>query len=855
MKEKTKFTLRKNILFLCLLASLQAKSNMENNGLSDNLVFDEKMFRGSNVSSSILEHLTVDNSILPGNYSDLPIIMNGYRVGVSDVVVSEHNKKSVICLSEKILDQAGFIEKYIKEFNVLRKNKPCTSLADITSEATVTLKSDLLLNFNAPQSLLQIKNSETIKESALNSGEPVIFSNYTANYFHNKQTGDSSGNSDYAYLNLNAGANLGLWQYRQLSSYSYNKSRYKSGTSTSSDWYSIQSYFQRPLYSLKSNLKLGKTNTTGQFFGGLNYTGVELSSDESMYPVSEQGYAPVITGIAKSNALVEVRQNNSIIYQTTVPPGAFDIRNINPTSYSGDLNVTVIEADGSKNSFIVPFSAVPDSVRPGKIKYTIASGKTRNLIEDKIFFDSSLQYGLNNSLTLGGGVRAANDYRSGTISSVFSSRIGAFGVNATYSNANLGGREGLKQGWMTNLTYSKTFQPTSTNVSLAGYRYSTEGYREFSDFVYEQYYLKNGGINDWGSSTYQQKYRLTAAVYQPLGDFGNLSVSASTQEYNHGRSRDLYYQANYNKMLFNRVNMSISVSRQKNGAYYRDNNQSSSYDTLTMLNFDIPLGNSGTSLSSSIYYDKNNGNQYQTSLSGNFGEQEQPYNYSLNMSHNEHGGQTVYSGNLYKQYSVASMSANASKGKNYNQLGLGAIGAVVVHSGGVILGPYLGNTFGIVEAKGATGAKVYNGQGARINSNGYALVPSLMPYRYNSVGITSDGLANNNVDIDASEQRIAPYSGSAIKIKFNTHQGYPLLITLTTSNNTVIPIGANITTDEGNNIGLVGQNNQAYFRATDNKGRIIVSWGEKQGQKCTANYNISTDLINENLIKLSAQCI
>lgn len=854
MKKKTKLTLKKSILFSCLLVSVQARASTENSELDDNLVFDEKMFRGSNVSSNILEHLSADNSVIPGHYDNIPIIMNGYRVGENDVLVSEVNEKSVICLSKSILEQAGFLDEYIKKINELNEKKTCALLSEISPESTVKLNSNLLLEFNTPQSQLKNKDSSAIEESSLNRGESVLFSNYTANYFRNKQTGNYTGNSDYGYLNLNAGANLGLWQFRQLSSYNYSKTHYRGGSKTSSSWYSISSYLQRPIYSIKSNLVMGKTNTTGQFFGGLSYSGIELSSDESMYPVSEQGYAPIVTGIAKSNSLIEVRQNNAIIYQTTVPPGPFDIRNINPTSYNGDLNVTVIESDGSKNTFIVPFSAVPDSVRPGKIKYSIASGKTRNLIVDKLFLDSSFQYGLNNFMTLGAGVRAANDYKSGMFSSVFATRVGAFGVNATYSNANLGGSYGVKQGWMTNLTYSKTFQPTDTNISLAGYRYSTEGYREFSDFIYEQYFLKGGDVNNWGSNTYLQKYRLTAAVYQPLGDLGSLSFSASTQEYNHGRSRDLYYQVNYNKMLFDNVNMSISMSRQKMGSD-RDNNVHSSYDTATMVSFDFPLGRSGSSLSSSVYFDRENGNQYQTSLSGQLGDQSQPYSYSVNMNHNEQGHQTAYSANLNKQYSLASVNINGSKGRNYNQFGMGMTGAVVVHEGGVILGPYLGNTFGIVEAEGATGAKVYNGQGASINSNGYALVPSLMPYRYNSVGLTSDGLLNNNVDIEASEQKIAPYSGTAIKIKFNTNQGYPLLINLITPNNTVIPIGSTIADNKNKNIGLVGQNNQAYFRSNDSQGMITVTWGDKDNQKCIANYHINPDLINKSLIKISTQCL
>ncbi len=55
------------------------------------------------------------------------------------------------------------------------------------------------------------------------------------------------------------------------------------------------------------------------------------------------------------------------------------------------------------------------------------------------------------------------------------------------------------------------------------------------------------------------------------------------------------------------------------------------------------------------------------------------------------------------------------------------------HRDGLTLGPNVGDTFALVEAKGASGAGVRGGQGARVDGNGYALVPSLSPYRYNPI--------------------------------------------------------------------------------------------------------------------------
>ncbi len=77
---------------------------------------------------------------------------------------------------------------------------------------------------------------------------------------------------------------------------------------------------------------------------------MKLVSDESMLPQSERGFAPTVTGLVQSNAIVTISQNGNVIYQTTVPPGRFAINDLYPTSYSGDLEVTIEEANGTVRS-------------------------------------------------------------------------------------------------------------------------------------------------------------------------------------------------------------------------------------------------------------------------------------------------------------------------------------------------------------------------------------------------------------------------------------------------------------------------------------------------------------------------
>ena len=72
-----------------------------------------------------------------------------------------------------------------------------------------------------------------------------------------------------------------------------------------------------------------------------------------MLPDSLRGVRPVIRGIAQSNAQVTIKQNGYIIYQSYVARRAFTISDLYPTSGSGDLEVTIKEADGGS----VPLSS------------------------------------------------------------------------------------------------------------------------------------------------------------------------------------------------------------------------------------------------------------------------------------------------------------------------------------------------------------------------------------------------------------------------------------------------------------------------------------------------------------------
>ncbi|EHC87188.1 Putative fimbrial biogenesis outer membrane usher protein [Salmonella enterica subsp. enterica serovar Rubislaw str. A4-653] len=62
-------------------------------------------------------------------------------------------------------------------------------------------------------------------------------------------------------------------------------------------------------------------------------------------------------------------------------------------------------------------------------------------------------------------------------------------------------------------------------------------------------------------------------------------------------------------------------------------------------------------------------------------------------------------------------------------------GSVVAHPHGVTLTPYAGDTWVVVNAPGASGAKVSSYPGLKLDHWGNAVIPVSMPYQRNPVSL------------------------------------------------------------------------------------------------------------------------
>lgn len=857
--------------FLCLLTHGLLVSHIvsaadESN--QDEYVFEDALLRGSSLGLGSISRFNKKDSYEAGKYQ-VDLFMNNKFVDRVELLFIVKNDAVVPCLSVSQLLQAGVREDALEKVD---HDDNCLDFKALLPASDYRFDyAKLRFDLSIPQLFVKNLPRGYVDPHNLTAGETIGFSNYNLNQYHvgyNKDGIKRTTNS--SYLSLNNGINAGMWRFRQQGSLRYDDTR-------GANWTSNRLYSQRALPTIGSEVTVGETFSSGQFFSSLGFSGVALSTDDRMLPESQRGYAPVVRGIARTNAKVTVYQNNRSIYQSTVSPGPFEFNDLSATNFGGDLTVEIQEADGSLSTFQVPFSSVPESLRPGYSRYSFAAGQVRDLGSHEVFSELTYQRGISNAITANSGLRLASGYQAVMLGGVFTHYIGALGLDATYSNARLPDDE-QQSGWMARASFSRTFETTNTTLSVAGYRYSTEGYRDLSDVLGIRA-ASNGKA--WNSGTYKQRSRAEISLNQNFNSYGSLYLTASSQDYRNDRKRDTQLQLGYANTLWHNTSFNLAVSQQKTGGinetYFVDPgsgmpaangaNMFATNETVVQMSISFPLGGSPQApyVSAGAVNSKVSGASYQTSLSGVMGD-DQSASYSMDFARSEQTKENTFSGSLQKRLPTTSLSGSASRSPGYWQGSASARGSVAFHSGGATLGPYLSDTFALVEAKGASGAKVMYGQGAKIDGNGYALVPTLTPYRYNTITLDPDGM-DFNTELQDGERQIAPYAGSAVKVTFRTLSGYPLLISVKLADGSQLPMGTLVYNPESKadnesgdshqnrEVGMVGQASQAYLRAEKPRGTLLLVWGDAANERCHLDYDLGKPNNDRELYKLDALCV
>lgn len=781
--------------------------------------FDESFVKNLSGVKVDVTRYAQGNPIDPGVYT-LDIYLNGRLVSRENVRVIRDGNSNKACLSYNLIKSLAIKDSVFdaKQITNLRSESQCIALEEVVEDSHAAINSaDMQMDISIPQIYLFRTARGYVSPEYWDHGENAFSLNYNTNYYRSVY---SAKEYNSFYGRALAGFNVGGWMFRHDGALSW---RRQQGTEYH-HYDDINTYVQRDIPQIKSRLLLGEGNTSGEIFDTLSFRGAQISTVDQMLPDSQRGYAPEIRGIARTNAQVSVTQNGNKIYETTVSPGAFNISDLYPTGYGGDLDVTIKEADGSESHFSVPYASMARLKRPGMTYYTLTGGQSRrdNMVYTPSIYQGTIQHGFTNSLTGYSGILGSYNYTSLLLGGAFGLPFGAISVDVTGAQTEYA--DSKKQGVSYRATYSKKVSSTDTNFTLAAYRFSSSGYYSFNDALQINNYYKKYGSETTKAYLSRPKQRFSLTASQNLGDsFGNVYLTGFVQNYWNSTGTNTQFQVGYNNTI-GRVAYTFSANR----LLY----STGGHDTQFSIDFSVPLGSDSKNYLTGSAAHSKEGVTAQTAVNGVLGDYDQ-YNYNVSAARDADNNK---SGSVSGQYRspYSTLTASYTQGSNYYSASGGASGTVVALPDSLTFSAYQATTYAIITAPDASGAHVIGYPNIVLDGNGRAIVPNLMPYRINELAIDPKGIPLD-VELEATQQRVIPIEGAVVKVDYKTSKGQPLLIRANQLDGNPLPFGAAVNDENGNLVATVSQGGQIYTRLNKDISQLHISWGKKPTDNCLVN--------------------
>lgn len=802
----------------------------------DDYEFNPAFIKNYAVSDDVdLRVLATDNDQMPGLYST-DVYINEQHIGQFLIKLESKDEKLQLCLTPELIDSMGLtdslVQLYHKKYETQDENS-CSSLSDLIPESFFEFI------FNKQQLSVSVPQRDLLKpvppESNPNNwdeGNSVIFSNY----FYNRYTTRAEGYENTAdSLTLNSGVNFYKWRLRHDSQ--INDDKYSA----------VMTWLERDIDSVRGKLTLGDFYSGSVFSNGSSLRGVRLRNDNSMLSSRETGFAPVIQGIAKTQSQVKVylADSGTEIYSTVVPAGPFEISDLLPLYYSGDLRVDIIGAGGDVQKMNIPVQSGLAFTRPGKLDFDIGVGKLRyrNSVFGDPVTDASLRYGINNRISASLGTVVSNDYLSGAAGMTINTPVGAFNGEVIHAKAQLKDADKTLEGSSYKLSYSKSFAATETYINLSSIQFDSKNYIS----VYNAMQINDAHYqydDQQQNNAYKLKTQYTLSMSQRLPyNTGSISMSGSTADYWNSSASSKQYTLSYSATVFD---AGVIASLQKTDNQYNK-------DTLFSLSLSIPLSVGDSTYLTSNYLSSDSTRNIGAGVSGRLNEN---LDYSLSAGQDRYDGEAnryATAGARYKT-SFADFSSDYSHYPDAKTLSLSASGAIVGHSGGLLFSNTLGSSFAVIKAEGVENAQVI-GADTTTNSAGYAIQPNLVPYRKNLIGVETKDLGQNYT-IEESKRMVIPRSGSAVFVTLDTRIGAPVVLKATDEQGHALSLGATVYSNDNTPLTFVGQGGKIFLNLNEKLTKILVDTNSADGGQCEVDLNAINQkyLMNDKVSVVTVTC-
>ncbi len=793
----------------------------------------------SNVDTAIFEQ----GGQLPGTYF-VDVILNGERVDYREMVFNadrdaEGSPILKTCLTrEQLIGYGVKVDAYPDLFPVQGNiSGQCANLSAIPQATEIFQFNNQQLLLSIPQVAISAKTKGIAPQELWDDGEPVFLMNYQTNVTRSEYRGYEQRGSNALFARLDPGMNLGAWRLRNMTTFQ------KSGNHPGR-WQAADTWAERGLYNLKSRITLGERYTPSDIFSSVPFRGGMLGSDELMVPYNQRDFAPVVRGIARTQARIEVRQGGYVIYSSTVAPGAFALTDL-PTGNNGDLQITVYETDGRPQVFTVPWTTPAIALRQGYLRYNLMAGQYRpenRAVKQAPVSQFTAMYGLPWNLTSYGGLQWADHYQGISLGlGVLLGDVGALSLDGTQGYGEKPDGDST-QGQTWRLRYNKTLASTNTGISLASSQYSASGFysmNEVLDQWRDKEYFSGGRFRRWDDN--RRKARTDLMIGQSFDSWGYLGFSASRESYwNSPQNRD-EMTASWSTTSWG-INWSVNWTQRRqpkwgSGAYGRHSQR----EQEGSLWVSVPLERWTGSSTYATYQAQSNSDgrvRHEAGLSGNAFDRQLNWNVRQQVEQggrydNQNAG--LVNMNWSAPYGV--LNGGYSYGSSYRQSNAGLSGGVIVHPHGVTFGQPLSRTTALVAAPGVSGVSVGSWAGVKTDFRGYAMQSGLTAYQVNTVELDPLTLPLD-AEIPQTAMRLVPTEGAVIPARFAARIGGRAVVALQLPDGKPVPFGSLVTLrgDRTPGNGIVGDSGKVYLSGLPDKGDLEVKWGD--GKRCHAAYRL-----------------
>nr|WP_261533470.1 fimbria/pilus outer membrane usher protein [Burkholderia multivorans] len=742
---------------------------------------------------------------LPGEYM-LEVQVNDLFYGLQPIefVALDASGAGKPCLRAELVAQFGLKPSLAKDLPRFHGGR-CVDLAAIEGVTVRYLKGDGRLRITIPQAALEFTDGTYLPPERWSDGIAGAMLDYRviANMNRSFGSGGRQTNAVQAYGTI--GANWGAWRVR---------GDYQAQSNVGNTVYADRTfrfsrlYAFRALPSIQSTVTFGDDYLSSDIFDTFALTGASIRSDDRMLPPSLRGYAPLISGVARTNATVTVSQQGRVLYVTRVSPGAFALQNID-TSVQGTLDVAVEEEDGSVQRFQVTTAAVPFLARTGQFRYKAAVGKPRRFGGAGItpFFGfGEAAYGLPFDVTVYGGFIAASGYTS--IALGVGRDFGTFGAvsaDVTHARARLWWNGATRHGNAYRINYSKHFDGLDADVRFFGYRFSERDYTNFAQF--------SGDPTAYGLANSKQRY--SATMSKRFGDTSAYFSYDQTTYWERASEQRVGVTLTRAFSVGALRNLNVSVSAFRTQSAGASGNQVSVTATLPIggrhtVTSNLTTGNGSTSVNAGYLYDDPAGRTYQISAGTTDGRA------SANASFRQRTSAyqlTAQASTVANGYAAASLEVDGSLVAT--QYGIAA------HANG-----NAGDTRLLVSTDGVRDVPL-SGTLTHTDSRGYAVLDGISPYNVYDAAVNVEKLPLE-VQVSNPIQRMVLTDGAIGFVQFSAARGSNLYLTLTDAAGKPLPFGASVQdAANGKELGIVGEGGAAYLTQVQPKSSLVVRAGER----------------------------